>query len=92
MYKERIQNKKNIKKFSVIDILKIIKICVRNDCIILDYTALFHKMESFEMNNTKELENLRINIKSLPDWSDFNVVPNNNAKYCFSITLKTKPQ
>ena len=86
------KTKKNIKKFSVIDILKIIKICVRNDCIILDYTALFHKMESSEMNNTKKLKNLRTNIKSLHDWTDFNVVQNDNAKYCFSITLKTKPQ
>lgn len=85
------KTKKNIKKFSVIDILKIIKICVRNDCIILDYTALFHKMESSEMNNTKKLENLCTNIKSLPDWTDFNVVQNDNVKYCFSITLKTKP-
>ncbi len=86
------KTEKCIEEFSVIDILKMIKICVHNDCIILDYDALFHKMESSEMNNTKELEKLRTNIELLHDWTDFNVDHKNDAKYCFSITLKTKPQ
>lgn len=71
-------------------ILKKIKICVTRDIIILDYTALFHKMEGSEMNNTKELENLRTNIELLPNWTDFNVVQKDDIIYCFSKTLKIK--
>ena len=86
------KTEKSIEEFSVIDILKMIKICVHNDRIVLDYNALYRKMESSEMNNTKELEKLRTNIELLHDWTDFNVDHKNDAKYCFSITLKTKPQ
>lgn len=81
------KTEKSIEEFSVIDILKMIKICVRNDCIILDYNALYNRMEGSEMNNAETLKNLRTNIELLPDWTDFNV---KNENYRFSISHKKK--
>lgn len=79
------KTEKSIEEFSVIDILKMIKISVRNDCIILDYNALYRKMKSSELNNTKELEKLRTNIELLSKWTDFKVEHVNNDPYRFLI-------
>lgn len=84
------KTKKIIEEFSVIDILKMIKICVRNDCIILDYDALYRKMKSSEMNNTETLKNLCTNIESLSKWTDFKVEKINNNSYRFSISYSKK--
>lgn len=71
-------------------ILKKIKICVTRDIIILDYTELFNYVKKDD-DRLEVLYECIKKLDSLPLWTDFNVVQNNNVKYCFSITLKTKP-